>query len=212
MFTSKQIADTYDQIGLHFSLTRPRLSAEVISLLPALPQKSRVLDLGCGNGVLLTTLPHDIAYLGLDISPALLAEAKRRHPGTNFLLGDVLDQKVWDRLGPLPAGGQEFDLIVALALFHHLPTPADHTKLLRNIKQHLKSSGSALISVWRLDLPKFDRFRTNGKHFSIPFHGGPTRDFYAFTDDELESLCRQTGFSQTKITNTKENLYLTLGL
>ena len=191
MFDSQKIASTYDQIGLNFSATRQKLSPEVISLLPKLESNASVLDLGCGNGVLLTALPNTITYTGLDFSAVLIKEATLTtgfDPVAKFILADILDQSVWNSL-------PQFDFIAALAVFHHLPTPDDHIKLLRKIKQHLKIDGTCLISIWRLDTPKFDKFRINEKHLSIPFHSGPSRDFYSFTDDELEKLkvCLEAG-------------------
>lgn len=210
MFTAKQISDTYDQIGLNFSATRQKLSPEVISLLPKLTEHASVLDLGCGNGVLLTALdrrsPNEggsVNYTGIDFSSVLIKEATGSHPAGRFILADILDQAIWNDL-------PQFDLIVALAVFHHLPSPNDHIKLLRNIKQHLNINGSCLISVWRLGQPKFEKFRTNQHHFSIPFHSGPFRDFYAFTGDELTNLTQQTGFSDIETVAIKNNLYLTL--
>ena len=216
MFDTRKIANTYDQIGLYFSATRPKLSASAVSLLPTLPPKAQVLDLGCGNGVLLTALPKNTDYTGLDISQTLIDEARRLHPKHKFIFANVLDPQTWPGLG-------KYDFIAALAVFHHLPTPDDHTKLLRNIKQHLKPSGSVLVSVWRLDQPKFDKFRTATKYISIPFHparsaygtavaggGGPSRNFYTFTDEELTELAKQAGFSNIKTEVIKDNLYLKL--
>ncbi len=203
MFDSQKIASTYDQIGLNFSATRQKLSAEVISLLPKLKPNASVLDLGCGNGVLLTALPKTVTYTGVDFSSVLLKEATGSNPEVRFILADILDQSVWSELG-------QFDFIAALAVFHHLPTPDDHIKLLRNIKQHLNQTGTALISVWRLDQSRFDRFRTSPRHLSIPFHDGPSRDFYSFADDKLAKLAQQAGFSDIKSTAIGDNLYLTV--
>ena len=224
MFDTRKIANTYDQIGLYFSATRPKLSASAVSLLPTLPPKAQVLDLGCGNGVLLTALPKNTDYTGLDISQTLIDEARRLHPKHKFIFANVLDPQTWPGLG-------KYDFIAALAVFHHLPTPDDHTKLLRNIKQHLKPFDSAqgvppasvLVSVWRLDQPKFDKYRTNEKHLSIPFHparsaygtavaggGGPSRNFYTFTDEELTELAKQAGFSGIETITDKNNFYYQL--
>lgn len=205
MFTTKQISDTYDQIGLNFSLTRQKLSPEIISLLPELPDAAPVLDLGCGNGVLLTALPKTAIYTGIDFSSTLIKEATRSHLEDRFVVADILDQSTWEGLS-------KFDFIAALAVLHHLPTTDDHIKLLRNIKQHLSINGTCLVSIWRLNQPKFDRFRTSPRHLSIPFHSGPSRDFYAFTDDELAKLAQQAGFSNIKTKVVKDNLYLTLNL
>ncbi len=203
MFDSQKIADMYDQIGLNFSATREKLSDSVVNLLPKLAPDANVLDLGCGNGVLLSALPDEISYLGIDISQVLLDEAHKKHSDRKFLLADILDPTIWNKLG-------RYDFIAALAVFHHLPTPSDHLKLMQNIKQHLKPSGSALISVWRLNEPKFDKYRTDANHFSIPFHDGPSRDFYAFSENELTKLAHQSGFDQIDTRTLNHNLFLTL--
>src|SRR3989344_3585202 len=199
--TFSRVRQTYDEIGPSFSATRQKLSPEVISLLPKLESNASVLDLGCGNGVLLTALPKTVAYTGVDFSAVLIKEASVTtgfDPVAKFILADILDQSIWDSLS-------SFDFIDALAVFHHLPTPDDHIKLLRNIKQHLNSTGTCLISTWRLDQSKFDRFRTDSKHLSIPFHSGPSRDFYSFTADELTKLAQQADFSDIKSTVIKDN-------
>src|SRR3989344_7047729 len=163
--TFSRVRQTYDEIGPSFSATRQKLSPEVVSLLPKLESNASVLDLGCGNGVLLTALPKTVDYTGVDFSAVLIKEATLTtgfDPVAKFILADILDQSVWNSL-------PQFDFIAALAVFHHLPTPDDHIKLLRKIKQHLKIDGTCLISILRLDTPKFDKFRINEKHLSIPF-------------------------------------------
>lgn len=203
MFDTKKIADTYDQIGLYFSATRPKLSPEAISLLPQLPPGASVLDLGCGNGVLLTALPASISYTGIDISQVLISEARKTHSSAEFILADITNQSTWLDL-------PSFDFIAALAVFHHLPTPADHIKLLQNIKQHLKPNGTALISVWDLNQPKFAKFAISPHHYSIPFHNGPKRDFYAFEPAELSSLATQVGYESIICASQKNNFYYLL--
>jgi SAM-dependent methyltransferase len=52
-----------------------------------------VLDLGCGYGALKDYIDQHrliIDYRGIDLSEPLLAEAKRRHPDTEFELRDIL--------------------------------------------------------------------------------------------------------------------------
>jgi len=49
-----------------------------------------VLDIGCGTGNLLRFLDKSIRYVGVDISPCAISEAKRQFPGrdTVFLVAD----------------------------------------------------------------------------------------------------------------------------
>jgi SAM-dependent methyltransferase len=58
----------------------------------------RVLDLGCGTGRLLAALQPSRG-VGVDFSPAMVEEARRRHPDLEFHVGDVEDPEVLDRLG-----------------------------------------------------------------------------------------------------------------
>ena len=47
----------------------------------------RILDLGCGTGLLLSQLERHVSYVGIDISPTAIGEAERRHgawPNASF--------------------------------------------------------------------------------------------------------------------------------
>src|ERR1700743_2774719 len=61
------------------------------------PEKLRVLELGCGNGQLLAALAPSYG-LGIDISPAMVEEARKLHPRLNFLVGDIEDPSFLDTL------------------------------------------------------------------------------------------------------------------
>lgn len=64
------------------------------------PPARRVLDLGCGTGRLLARL-NPSRGVGVDFSPAMVSEARSRHPHLEFHVGDVEDPAVLDRLvGP----------------------------------------------------------------------------------------------------------------
>lgn len=54
------------------------------------PAGARVLELGCGTGTLLASLSPS-AGVGVDISPEMVDEARRRHPELDFVVGDVED-------------------------------------------------------------------------------------------------------------------------
>ena len=70
-----------------------------------LPSGARVLDLGCGIGRIAAALvARGCSVLGLDVSPGMVAEARRRHPATPGLQFTVSDGRT------LPAG--PFDLVL----------------------------------------------------------------------------------------------------
>jgi 2-polyprenyl-3-methyl-5-hydroxy-6-metoxy-1,4-benzoquinol methylase len=73
--------------------------------------RGKVLDIGCGNGVLADFIaPAD--YLGMDRNPAVLARARERHPGYTFV-------------EQLPAPAPVYDTVVSLAVIEHISDPAE---------------------------------------------------------------------------------------
>jgi SAM-dependent methyltransferase len=74
----------------------------------------RVLDVGCGPGTNTRHFPSS-DYLGIDMNPAYIADAKRRHR-REYIVADVTTYSV-------DPGGR-FDFIIANSLFHHIDTPA----------------------------------------------------------------------------------------
>ncbi len=73
-----------------------------------IPPGLRVLELGCGDGSLLAAL-SPAKGVGVDFSSVMLDEARRRHPGQQFVLADVHD---------LSAVEGTFDAIVISDLLH----------------------------------------------------------------------------------------------
>src|SRR5690349_17535972 len=70
----------YDQAGAFV----PRLGADLLELLGPRPGE-RVLDLGCGTGDLTAQLAaRGATVLGVDASPEMVNEARRKHVGLDF--------------------------------------------------------------------------------------------------------------------------------
>ena len=74
---------------------------------------TRVLDIGCGPGVLVEALPTGCEYTGIDLSEKYVAAARQRYGGRGrFLQGRV------DDLSPSELG--QFDVVIAKSILHHL--------------------------------------------------------------------------------------------
>ncbi len=72
-----------------------------------IPEGSRVLEIGCGIGDTLAALKPSRG-VGLDFSPAMIDEARKRHPSLEFHVGDAEDpQAIATLQGP-------FDFIVVV--------------------------------------------------------------------------------------------------
>ena len=68
-----------------------------------IPPGLRVLEVGCGTGAVLAGLEPSFG-VGVDISPAMIREAKRLRPGLQFLVGDAEDAEFIASLpGPFDA-------------------------------------------------------------------------------------------------------------
>lgn len=61
---------------------------DLLVLKELIPENSKILELGCGNGHLLAGLKPKKG-VGLDISKNLIEEAKKDYPSLNFFQGDI---------------------------------------------------------------------------------------------------------------------------
>jgi SAM-dependent methyltransferase len=80
------------------------------------PAPARALDLGCGTGELTRLLARRCREaIGVDLSGAMIERARADTPPdlrATYLQGDFRD---------VPAPGEEFDVVTAVAALHHLP-------------------------------------------------------------------------------------------
>lgn len=99
----------------------------------------RVLDIGCGVGETLARLPHNVARVGVDFSPAMLAMARRRAPEQRFEVLDLLDED-WPALG-------QFDLVYTQRCLINLPDWAAQAKAIRRILFTLVKRGGSYLAL-----------------------------------------------------------------
>ena len=94
--------------------------------------QGKVLDVGCGGGgfgASILDYRGDLAVLGVDISKAAVAAAKKRYPKLKVKVGDVYK---------LPYRNNQFDAIVVADVFEHLNDPET---ALSEISRVLKPDG-----------------------------------------------------------------------
>lgn len=110
----------------------------------ALPQRGRVLELGCGPGnatARLLNLRPDLDWLATDLAPNMLAEAQKRHISARFELRDAKN--------PIRTG-EAFDGIFAAFLLPYF----DDDQLRRLLSQShaaMSTSGLLLLSFMEAD-------------------------------------------------------------
>lgn len=115
--------------------------------------KGRILDNGCGIGILFEALPgHNI--MGLDLSQRMLQKAKNR--SSKLIRGDSQD---------LPFKDKSFDLVFARSLLHHLSNPIKATKEMARV---LRSNGEIVIVDTNRSILSFlpRKLASKTRHFS----------------------------------------------
>jgi len=173
----QQTKDIYNRIAGDFSNTRYQNWGGFDDLAEYVEPGGRVLDLGCGNGRLAEIFTESkISYLGIDNSEELIRIAQEKFkdkPWAGFEVGDALTYPSPPNQGGGRGGSgikaEEFDLVLMVAVLHHLPTVALRLQALENARAALKPGGRLIISNWNLwqvkpsPTPPFVR---GGKEFS----------------------------------------------
>ena len=101
-------------------------------------KKDHILDLGCGPGRLIDSLPKGIQYTGIDLSTDYIEDAKLRYGNKyNFICNNILGVN-FSNLG-------FFNIVIASGFFHHIDNKTIN-QLLMNLK-HCTNNQSKLVSI-----------------------------------------------------------------
>lgn len=107
-----------------------------VAELVAAQRPCRVLEVGCGEGIVLAHLAErtpGARFDGLEMDETALARARARCPDVALVRGDACE---------LPFRDRSFDLVVCLEVLEHLPEPARALREVRRV-----SRGGCLLSV-----------------------------------------------------------------
>jgi tRNA (uracil-5-)-methyltransferase TRM9 len=210
----------YQTFALQFSQTRGRLQPGVTKILKRIPASARILDLGCGNGEFWRALRrqgHKGLYIGLDFSEKMIAEASQggalrvkqldaRPTDRNLLLMQAdLSAENWDQRLSEAA----FDIVVAFAVLHHLPSQALRCRILEKINHLLVPAGQFIHSEWQfLNSPRLsariqpwsaidlNAADVEAGDYLLDWRRGGLglRYVHHFNEQELTRLAQETGF------------------
>ncbi len=121
--------DEYDANPSIFEATRQREIEEVLATASA--ARDRLLDVGCGTGNVLRLARRRFRECwGIDLSPNLLAELRRREGGFRLAAAQA---------DLLPFGAGTFDLVTMYGVLHHL---VDHLSVFRAAYRILRAGGA----------------------------------------------------------------------
>lgn len=148
-----------------------------------------VLELGCGSGVQSKQLSElGLEVVGIDISPNMILEAKKRAPKAHFLVGDIATVRF---------SSASFDGMYARASLLHIPKNMI-PKVFEAINKMLKDGGIFYLAV------------KEGKgegEVEDSRHGINIKRFFSFfVKEEIEKFLEQSGFKILEI-----NTYVRVG-
>ena len=143
-------------------------------VLELVPDGGRVLDLGCGAGLIAVELSTRASVVAVDLSAAQLALARRNVPGARLVRADMVD---------LAFAPRSFDAVVAFWTLIHVPRDV-HASLLARIHAWLRPGGMLAGTLGRGDNPA---------DLVPDFYGAPM--YWSHFDAETNrALLRAAGF------------------
>lgn len=175
-------ADVKENDGYRYTTNAPyssvvanrRMTDATVAAIPA--GAATAIDIGCGDGTytheLKLRLPG-VAFTGFDPASDAIAIARRKFPGTDYVVGDLLD------VSTFPA--RRFDVGILRGVIHHLPDAAlgiaNATRLSDRIVL-IEPNGNNPILKW---LERHSKYHIDHEEQS-------------FTDEQLAEWCRKARY------------------
>ncbi len=145
----------YQNFGDAFAATRRRIQPGIRRVLSSLPKEGNWLDLGCGSGTLALEWAHTGrtgSYLGVDFSPALLAQAESSLHELELPAGLRIQFRQMDLMTSdwcLELPDSIFDGIMCFAAMHHIPGFENRLAFLNQVRTLLPEGGLYVHSNWQ---------------------------------------------------------------
>lgn len=95
-----------------------------------------LLDIGCGGGKNLLNLNREFKVTGMDLSPAMLEQARELNPDCGFVQGDMRTCRL----------GRAFDAVLMDDAIAHMNCRADFVAALNTAYEHLNPGGVLIVT------------------------------------------------------------------
>ena len=166
-----------------------RYARELVDRTRPIGPSDRVLDLGCGTGIVARVLRERLGgaarITGLDAAPPMIAMAKSVAPELDFHEGNAM---------ALPFADHAFDLVLSQQMLQFVP---DRAMALREARRVLAPGGRLLVSTWR---PRTFAPLHDALVVLAEKHLGPANDKrYLLDGDELRMLVVEAGFTDVRL-------------
>lgn len=157
----------------------------------------RVIDIGCGTGIVARTVASRVGpsgrVTGVDLNASMLAVAQRKS-------ADSVPPIEWleSRAESIPRGDESFDLVLCQQVLQFFP---DRQVALREMRRLLAPGGRLWISVWHDVGPGFDALAAAlGRHISADAGAALARGPASLRDGaELVGLVKAAGFKDVSL-------------
>ncbi|MBN1974461.1 MAG: class I SAM-dependent methyltransferase [Sedimentisphaerales bacterium] len=152
------------------------------NILSSLNEKTKILDVGCGNGKFLDEVKKmtNAQVYGLDFSQTAIETAKSMY-GLDIVPG-VITKAPFER--------STFDLITAWQYLEHVPNPLE---VLEKFQQLLKPNGICILSIPNYNSMTAKIFKEKWYCLDCPRH------LYIYTPETISKLMDKAGLEVIKI-------------
>ena len=135
----------YDRIAAWWDNQEDQLTAGIQFVQAAIKlsaNKGKALDVGCGSGGRIITALSGAGFqvTGLDVSEAMIENARKRHPGSRFIPGDICE---WQPQ-------EQYDAIIAWDSIFHVPYSAQRRVVVK-LCEALAKGGVILFTAGGVD-------------------------------------------------------------
>jgi len=141
-------------------------------LLNSLLEGKKIIEVGCGSGLLLQYIPKNFDIVGADFSQGNLDKAKEKNPHINFFKADLSDKNSWDGYYG------EFDTVLCSEVVEHIENDKNAMEILYSL---VKSDGILVLTVPAFNI-LFSEFDRKEGHFR------------RYSKKQISSLVEQVGF------------------
>ena len=181
----QRTSSAYDRWSHVWDLARYTNSSIYRAALAGLDVRhQRVLDVGCGTGLMSAKLAATgRQVLGVDLSTAMVEHASRRSSARlEFLPGDAEN---------LPLESAGFDAVVNLISFHHYPNPL---KAIAEFRRVLRPGGRLILIAFDLD-SYFIRIAQRINQWTRNLSG----DSWQKHGEEVAAMVSRSGFASVEL-------------